>query len=163
MASPSPALKQADVELLIAVCEQFGEVDTKKLSEKLGCTSTAAYKRWKRFKERTFGVDKKSDDADGNEGEGDGGAGMSATPKTPKGGKKTGGKPLFRFSLRQPLFNHTFQRIANLKIWDLGSGKRGRDDSDGDEAEGTPTKKPVSTDSFLDLKPLLARSLAQPI
>jgi hypothetical protein len=95
MASPSPALKQADVELLIAVCEQFGEVDTKKLSEKLGCTSTAAYKRWKRFKERTFGVEKKSDDADGNEGEGDGqgGAGMSATPKTPKRGKKSGGKP----------------------------------------------------------------------
>jgi hypothetical protein len=95
MASPSPALKHADVELLIAVCEQFGEVDTKKLGEKLGCTSTAAYKRWKRFKERTFGVEKKSDDADGNEGEGgdEGEAGMSATPKTPKGGKKSGGKP----------------------------------------------------------------------
>ena len=98
MASPSPALKQADVELLLAVCEQFGEVDTKKLSEKLGCTSTAAYKRWKRwkrFKERTFGVEKKSDDADGNEGEddGQGGAGMSATPKTPKRVKKSGGKP----------------------------------------------------------------------
>jgi hypothetical protein len=93
MASPSPALKHADVELLIAVCEQFGEVDTKKLGEKLGCTSTAAYKRWKRFKQRTFGDEKKGDDADGNEGDAEGDAGMSATPKTPKGGKKSGGKP----------------------------------------------------------------------
>jgi hypothetical protein len=95
MASPSPALKPADLELLIAVCEQFGEVDTKKLGEKLGCTSTAAYKRWKRFKQRTFGDEKNGDDADGNEGEGnaEGDAGMSATPKTPKGGKKSGGKP----------------------------------------------------------------------
>jgi len=95
MASPSPALKQADLELLIAVCEQFGEVDAKKLGEKLGCTSTAAYKRWKRFKQRTFGDEKIGDDADGNEGEGnaEGDGGMSATPKTPKGGKKSGGKP----------------------------------------------------------------------
>lgn len=106
MASTAPTLKQADVELLIAVCDQFGEVDSKKLGEKLGCTSTAAYKRWKRFKERTFGDEKKTEEANGDEGEGEvGGEGEgSGDPKTPKGGKKTGaGKSQFQLSSRQLL------------------------------------------------------------
>jgi len=87
MASPAPTLKQDDVKLLMAVCDQFGEVDTKKLAEKLGCTSTAAYKRWKRFKERHFG-DEKNPEANGGDGEGE--ASTAATPKTPTGGKKMG-------------------------------------------------------------------------
>lgn len=93
MASPAPALKQADVELLIAVCEQFGEVDPKKLGEKLGCTSNAAYKRWKRFKERNFGDEK----ANGEEGEGS--EANVTTPMTPKGGKADG-KSQLQFTSR---------------------------------------------------------------
>jgi predicted ArsR family transcriptional regulator len=68
----SPAtltLKQADVDLLIAVCKQFTDVDAKKLAEDLSCNVPAARMRWTRFKEKAF-VEKKKKGADG---EGDAG------------------------------------------------------------------------------------------
>jgi hypothetical protein len=93
MATPATpgtvTLKQADIDLLVAVCEQFNEVDNKQLGAKLGCSTTAAYKRWTRFKERTFG-DKKEGEQSQN---GEDVEGEVKMPKTPKSGKKgaTGG------------------------------------------------------------------------
>ncbi len=72
MATSAVTLKQADIDLLVAVCDQFNEVDAKKLGVKLGCSTTAAYKRWKRFKERTFGEKKEGEQGENsNEGEGE--------------------------------------------------------------------------------------------
>jgi predicted transcriptional regulator len=60
----SVTLKQADVDLLVAVCKQLGKVDTKQLAEDLGINTSAAGMRWKRFRDRTFG-DKKEAEAEG--------------------------------------------------------------------------------------------------
>jgi hypothetical protein len=48
-------LKQADIDLLFAVCSMFGDVNSKELGEELNCTPSAAWKRWDRFKTRAFG------------------------------------------------------------------------------------------------------------
>jgi hypothetical protein len=61
MASPaSPAaltLKQADIDLLVAICKQLGKVDTKQLAEDLGVNVSAAGMRWKRFKDKAFSAE----------------------------------------------------------------------------------------------------------
>jgi predicted transcriptional regulator len=61
MASPaSPAaltLKQADIDLLVAICKQLGKVDTKQLAEDLGVNASAAGMRWKRFKDKAFSAE----------------------------------------------------------------------------------------------------------
>jgi hypothetical protein len=60
----SVTLKQADIDLLVAVCKQLGKVDTKQLAEDLGVNTSAAGMRWKRFRDRTFG-DKKEAETEG--------------------------------------------------------------------------------------------------
>jgi Myb-like DNA-binding domain len=132
-----PVMKTADIELLLAVCKQFGgHVDSKKLGEELGCTANAAFKRWTRFKERTFGTKEIGyANDDGVQGEGEG-----SVPKTPKakgGAAKNGGRK-FQF--------YSFCGNANLDACDTASakkssGKRGRGENDGRDGADTPVKK----------------------
>jgi hypothetical protein len=80
--SAAVSLSQTDFDLLVAVVDQLESVDVKKLADKLGCTANAAGKRWRRFKEKTFGDKKKSDEADDNaEGEGESSEAKVKTPK----------------------------------------------------------------------------------
>lgn len=89
MTTPNSTLAQADIDLLLAVCEQFGHVDSEKLAEKLGCTTNAAGKRWTRFKIKYFGA--KDIGADGGDADGQGqGEGDMTTPKSPKSTGKNG-------------------------------------------------------------------------
>jgi hypothetical protein len=83
----SVALKQPDIDLLVALVKQFGKVDTKLLAADLGCNANAAGMRWSRFKARAFGKESKDGKQSGVKGDGEGEA---KTPKTPKSGKKRG-------------------------------------------------------------------------
>jgi hypothetical protein len=80
----SVALKQPDIDLLVALVKQFGKVDIKQLATDLGLKTPAASMRWTRFKAKAIGKDGKEPKVDGD------GESEVKSPKTPKRGKKRG-------------------------------------------------------------------------